>query len=61
MSNSRPIGKFVKQQVTYTPYAKNHRDRCEVCKHFEPPNSCAVVYGEVKPEAWCNMFVRRNQ
>jgi len=42
--------------------AVNYREKplgnkqCSNCLHFEPPNACKVVAGEVKPEGWCTLF-----
>lgn len=42
--------------------AVNYRDKplgnkkCSTCLHFEAPNVCKVVAGEVNPEGWCTLF-----
>lgn len=42
--------------------AVNYRDKpfgnkmCSACLHFEAPNHCKVVAGEVNPEGWCTLF-----
>jgi len=42
--------------------AVNYRDKplgnkkCSNCLHFEAPNLCKVVVGEVSPEGWCTLF-----
>lgn len=42
--------------------AVNYREKplgtkqCSACLHFEAPNACKVVAGEVKPEGWCTLF-----
>jgi hypothetical protein len=30
--------------------------RCDQCLHWQPPNACAIVSGEIKPEGWCGAF-----
>lgn len=29
---------------------------CKFCKHFEDPNSCGLVAGNIDPDACCNLY-----
>ena len=52
--------KYKKVEVNYTPKAKYHSERCELCKYFLPKtNECRLVGGVIKPEAWCKEFERK--
>ena len=31
---------------------------CGLCRHFDPPNRCAVVIGPIDPMMWCKYFAR---
>lgn len=30
--------------------------RCDNCLHWQPPNACAIVAGEIAPEGWCGVW-----
>ena len=32
----------------------NHR--CAICLHFEAPNTCQIVEGQISPNGWCKLF-----
>ena len=48
--------KAEKHDVAYTPKAKNHKERCELCCHYQPSHACSVVRGRINPEGWCKRF-----
>jgi len=31
-------------------------DHCSVCEHFEKPNECKLVNGDISPAGWCKLF-----
>jgi High potential iron-sulfur protein len=33
--------------------------RCDNCAQFQPPSSCKVVAGVIKPEGWCKVYVKK--
>jgi hypothetical protein len=33
--------------------------RCELCANWQAPNACKVVAGQISPNGWCGLFVRR--
>lgn len=48
--------RYSKGEVDYTPQAHNPKERCEVCQHFQEPNHCHLVAGEISPAGWCKEF-----
>jgi hypothetical protein len=51
-------GKEPKGLVNYAPVS-NDSTRCDGCKHFQPPDSCEDVMGEIAPGGWCKLWVKR--
>lgn len=33
--------------------------RCDACVLFQAPNACKVVQGEISPNGWCQLFVKK--
>ncbi|HEY4152148.1 MAG TPA: hypothetical protein VGM38_02390 [Pseudolysinimonas sp.] len=29
---------------------------CSICKHFQAPDACALVEGDIDPDDWCKLF-----
>jgi secreted PhoX family phosphatase len=52
MSRPMAAGKTTKALALYqeTP---NRGERCAGCTHFEKPNGCEIVAGEISPNGWC--------
>ena len=48
--------KAEKFDVGYTPRATNHKERCELCKHYRPSHACDRVKGKIDPRGWCKKF-----
>lgn len=48
-------GKKKQSQVNYRP-AENDQTACGVCANFQPPNQCALVYGDISPTGTCDLF-----
>lgn len=49
--------KFPKRAVGYSKgMPKAH---CAICEHFQPPNACEVVRGDIKPDMWCRKFKKK--
>ena len=42
---------LTKESVNYRPYEK-----CSLCMHFYPMNSCEIVDGNISPEAVCTKW-----
>ncbi len=32
---------------------------CVSCLHFQPPQSCRFVQGEISPDGWCQLFTKK--
>lgn len=48
--------KASKESVDYSEGMQG--SKCELCKHFLAPASCALVDGEIDPQYWCELFER---
>ena len=33
--------------------------RCEGCANFQAPNGCKFVQGDISPNGWCQLFVKK--
>jgi hypothetical protein len=47
--------KFSKTAADYQDVPKNGLT-CAACSLFRPPQSCAVVEGDISPNGWCKFF-----
>ena len=34
--------------------------RCDNCSQFEAPSSCKIVEGEINPDGWCRVYVKKH-
>jgi len=50
--------KVPQKTVAYQDKPKG-TDRCDGCNNFQPPNACKVVEGEISPQGWCSLFVKK--
>jgi secreted PhoX family phosphatase len=57
MSRPMAAGNTTKALALYqeTP---NRGERCAGCTHFEKPNGCEIVAGEISPNGWCRFYER---
>ncbi len=39
--------------------APNGKQRCNGCIHFEPPNRCTVVAGDISPHGWSRYYLAK--
>lgn len=51
------MAKVSKPSVNYSK-STMRRDRCGECAHFQPPKSCELVAGMIRPDYWCKLFKR---
>lgn len=60
MTLSRAVAqqKTSQADVDYQSTPKDNQ-RCEVCSNFQPPKTCRTVQGDISPNGWCQMFVRK--
>ena len=52
-SHAQP--KTAQKLVQYQQTPKNGQ-KCSICLHFVPPDSCKVVEGKINPEGWCALY-----
>jgi hypothetical protein len=45
-----------KADADYTPQASNPAESCAKCRHFDAPDKCDKVKGEIAPVAWCKYW-----
>jgi hypothetical protein len=48
--------KHTQASVDYSPGMP--QSKCEICRHFLPPEACALVEGPIDPQFWCELFER---
>lgn len=51
-------GKMNKTQAKYQDKPKGDQ-KCANCMHFIAPNTCMVVEGNISPDAWCSLWVKK--
>nr|WP_242481694.1 high-potential iron-sulfur protein [Paracraurococcus ruber] len=42
----------------YQDHPKDNQ-RCDGCLHFQPPNACAIVSGNINPAGWCAVWAAK--
>ncbi|HYZ33216.1 MAG TPA: high-potential iron-sulfur protein [Crenalkalicoccus sp.] len=47
--------KLAKELIMYQDQPKDGQ-QCSNCQHWQPPNACAIVAGEISPNGWCGAF-----
>jgi hypothetical protein len=47
--------KLAKNLIMYQDTPKGDQ-RCDNCTHWQPPNACAIVEGNILPQAWCGAW-----
>jgi len=51
------VAKESKNQVSYTPHAAKHEERCALCVYFLSAQSqCRRVAGAISKAGWCELF-----
>jgi len=51
--------KLAPNLVQYVAATPDPQKRCENCLHFQPPNACAIVSGEIAPAGWCAVWAAK--
>lgn len=49
--------KAAQKAVRYQDEPKKDRN-CAGCRHFQPPNACKLVEGEISPNGWCTIWAK---
>jgi High potential iron-sulfur protein len=57
-SRANAAAKVPQKLVSYQDHPHGNQ-RCDNCAQFEPPSSCKVVEGTIKPEGWCKVYVKK--
>lgn len=47
------------QKAVHYQDTPHGNQRCDNCREFEPPSSCKVVDGVIKPEGWCKVYIKK--
>jgi hypothetical protein len=47
--------KHSKSAVSYTKVG-SEKEHCSICQHFERPNKCELVSGDIAPGGWCKLW-----
>jgi hypothetical protein len=58
-ARSAKAAKVSKSVVGYQNLPKGS-ERCDNCRNFEPPDSCAKVEGPIDPKGWCSFWVAKS-
>ncbi len=49
--------KAPQKAVSYQDEPKDGK-RCDGCRHWQPPNACKLVRGEISPSGWCQIWAK---
>lgn len=55
----RPLERKSKDEVDYGIPAEDEVGKCGNCRHFEHPDECHLVEGEIDPEDICDLYEAR--
>jgi hypothetical protein len=56
-SRYAPVSTMAKRDKQSVDYSKGKPNaHCEICTHFEKPQSCELVEGKIDPAMWCKLF-----
>ena len=58
VATARAQDKLAPEMVMYQTQPKEGH-QCSQCLHFQAPNACAIVNGEIKPEGWCAVWAAK--
>jgi len=51
--------KVPQKTVAYQDKPKGTQ-RCDGCNNFQPPHGCKLVDGEISPQGWCSLFMKKS-
>jgi hypothetical protein len=51
--------KVSQASVEYQNQAKGEQ-KCSICANFIAPNSCKLVDGQISPEGWCKLWIKKD-
>jgi len=55
VAESEAQQKVAQKMVQYQQTPKKDQ-KCSICLHFVPPDSCKLVEGKINPDGWCSLF-----
>ncbi|SDB70992.1 high-potential iron-sulfur protein [Belnapia rosea] len=55
---ARAQDKLAPEMVMYQDQPKDGQ-KCSTCLHFQAPNACAIVSGNISPEGWCAVWAAK--
>ncbi|MBS0472485.1 MAG: high-potential iron-sulfur protein [Proteobacteria bacterium] len=58
-TQSAQAGQISPAAAGYQPMPKGDQ-RCDNCTLFQPPMGCKFVSGEISPQGWCKLYVKRS-
>jgi hypothetical protein len=50
--------KVPQKAVSYQEKPKDAQ-RCDGCVNFQAPNACKLVDGQISPQGWCALFMKK--
>ena len=56
--NNAAAAKMSQQSVSYQGSPKGNQ-RCDNCALWQPPNACKSVEGNISPQGWCKIYVKK--
>jgi len=51
--------KVPQKAVAYQDKPKGEQ-RCDGCTSFQAPNACKLVDGQINPQGWCTLFMKKS-
>ncbi len=56
-TTTQALAKAAKKAVRYQDEPKKGRN-CAGCRHFQAPNACKLVDGEISANGWCTVWAK---
>ena len=60
LERANAVVKLSQKVVAYQDHPDGEK-RCDRCVHFQAPNACNIVDGDVKPDGYCRFFGVRSR
>jgi hypothetical protein len=58
LSTKEAAAKIKPELIGYQPTPQNGHS-CATCNLFEPPRGCKSVDGDISPEGWCRLWIKK--
>jgi hypothetical protein len=58
LTQAKAQDKLAPAMVQYQDQPKGDQ-RCDGCLHWQPPNACAIVSGNISPQGWCAVWAAK--